>query len=83
MIVEQKTFSIVSLDQKEGEGYEQRVVRMPQWIERSTSQLLLTISLGQKGKNPQGIRVNLGIVRVTRKKGGKFYRDRYMEIFCT
>ena len=30
----------VSLDHKEGEGFEQRAVRMPEWIEDGTSQLL-------------------------------------------
>ena len=64
----------VSLDHKEGEGFEQRAVRMPEWIEDGTSQLLLAISLGLKGngKNPRGIRANLGNVRVSREKGGNF-----------
>ena len=30
----------VSLNHKEGEGFEQRAVRMPEWIEDGTSQLL-------------------------------------------
>ena len=76
MLVEQKTFSIVrvSLDQKEGDGLEQRAVRMPEWIEDGASQLLLTISLGPKGnrKNPWGVRVDLGNVRVSREKGRNF-----------
>ena len=52
MLVKQKISSRVrvSLDQKEGEGFEQRAVRMPEWIKGRTSQLLLTISLDPLGE---------------------------------
>ena len=76
MLVEQKTFSKVrvSLDQKEGEGFEQRAERMPEWIEGRTSRLLLTISLDPtgNGKNPTGITVNSRNVWVSSEKGRNF-----------
>ena len=55
---------------------------MPEWIEDGTSQLLLAISLGLKGngKNPRGIRANLGNVRVSREKGEILLRQVYGNI---
>ena len=76
VLVEQKIFSKVgvSLDQKEGEGFEQRAVRMPEWIEGRTSQLLLTISLGPKGngKKPAWYKSKFGECESEQGKGGIF-----------
>ena len=64
----------VSVDPKEGEGFEQRAERMPEWIEGRTSRLLLTISLDPtgNGKNPTGITVNSRNVWVSSEKGRNF-----------
>ena len=64
----------VSVDPKEGEGFEQRAERMPEWIEGRTSRLLLTISLDPtgNGKNPTGVTVNSRKVWVSSEKGRNF-----------
>ena len=60
--------------EKEGEGFEQRAERMPEWIEGRTSRLLLTISLDPtgNGKNPTGVTVNSRNVWVSSEKGRNF-----------
>ena len=64
----------VSVNPKEGEGFEQRAERMPEWIEGRTSRLLLTISLDPtgNGKNPTGVTVNARNVWVSSEKGRNF-----------
>ena len=64
----------VSVDRREGEGFEQRAERMPEWIEGRTSRLLLTISLDPtgNGKNPTGVTVNSRNVWVSSEKGRNF-----------